>query len=176
MLDERVSLITSAATHGYLPLLGSEGALSATRLACNRMSCIRVSSRGVWLPDAAIVLAIIGLRRSALIDKPDVLCTVLGRNCGFCGLEFFFVDSHFDLGRTPFAAYTDYFPQLDICEKWPATMAASTRASPYTIRRVVSPGGKGRQVFFRDLETARQVWSLEPAIREIRGIWIFQKT
>src|ERR1051325_9401345 len=80
-----------------------------------------------------------------------------------CGLAFFFVDSHLILGGRPSPPYTDYFPHLDHLREvgrneWPRR----PDASPYSIRQVVSPGGEGgAQVFFRDLDTAQQVWSLE---------------
>jgi 1,4-alpha-glucan branching enzyme len=79
------------------------------------------------------------------------------------GLQFFFADSHLILGGRPLPPYDDYFPHLARLrevgrEEWPQRPGAS----PYEIYRVSSHGGEdGAAVFFRDPESAQQVWSRE---------------
>jgi 1,4-alpha-glucan branching enzyme len=166
MLDERISLITSAATHGYLPLLGREESIELQlRLAVqSHEQHFGCRPRGVWLPECGYRPRYewtppIGSDRQAR----RALHRGVEEIVAACGLEFFFVDSHLILGGRPSPPYTDYFPQLDGLrevgrDEWPRR----PEASPYSMRRVMSPSGEGEaHVFFRDLETARQVWSLE---------------
>lgn len=164
--EGRVSLITSAATHAYLPLIGKEESV-ALQLRVAVQSHERhfgAHPRGVWLPECGYRpryhwLPPVGPDRQAR----RALRRGVDEFLADYGLEFFFVDSHLILGGRPSPPYTDYFPQLDRLrdmsrDEWPRRPAAS----PYTVRRVVSPEGVGdARVFFRDLETSRQVWSRE---------------
>jgi 1,4-alpha-glucan branching enzyme len=166
MEEERISVITSAATHGYLPLLGRDESVELQlRLAVqSHERYFGCTPRGVWLPECAY--------RPRYHWIPPVGADRQGRRAlrrgleeivAACGLEFFFVDSHLILGGRPSPPYTDFFPGLDHLrevgrDEWPRR----PEASPYTVRRVMSPGGTGEaRVFFRDLETAWQVWSRE---------------
>jgi 1,4-alpha-glucan branching enzyme len=166
MKEERIEIITSAATHGYLPLLGREESVDlqlhlAVRSHEQHFGC---HPRGAWLPEC-------GYRpRYHWIPPvgPDrqhrrALRRGLEETLAEYGVEFFFVDSHLILGGRPSPPYSDYFPQLDRLreagrDEWPRR----PHVSPYSIGRVRSPGGSGEAVvFFRDLETSRQVWSRE---------------
>jgi 1,4-alpha-glucan branching enzyme len=166
MEEERVCLITSAATHGYLPLLGKEESVALQiRLAVHaherHFGC---HPRGAWLPECGYRpryqwIPPVGGDRQSLRAMRRGLEEVLADN----GLEFFFADSHLILGGRPAPPYSDYFPQLDRLrevgrDEWPRR----SHVSPYSVCTVTSPGGKGAaRAFFRDLETARQVWSRE---------------
>lgn len=164
--DERICLITSAATHGYLPLLGKEESVALQlRLAVDTHERHFASHpRGVWLPECGYRpryhwIPPVGADRQGLRALRYGLEEMLADN----GLEFFFADSHLILGGRPSPPYTDYFPQLDRLREvgrgeWPRR----SHISPYQVSTVVSPGGEGAaRVFFRDLETAKQVWSRE---------------
>jgi 1,4-alpha-glucan branching enzyme len=166
MEGERIDIITSAATHAYLPLLGREESVELQiRLAVQAHEHYwGRRPRGVWLPEC-------GYRPRYHWTPPvgsdrqerRVLHRGLEEVLADRGLEFFFVDSHLILGGRPSAPYTDYFPQLDRLrevgrDEWPRR----PKVSPYSMRRVGSAGGaREALVFFRDLETAKQVWSRE---------------
>ena len=166
MEEERIGLITSAATHGYLPLLGKEESVDL-QLRLARQTHERHFGRhprGAWLPECGYRpryhwLPPVGGDRQRLRALRRGLEEVLADN----GFEFFFVDSHLILGGRPSPPYTDYFPELDRLREvgrneWPRR----PHVSPYSVCTVHSPGGEGTtQVFFRDMETARQVWSRE---------------
>lgn len=164
--DERVCLITSAATHGYLPLLGKEESVALQlRLAVDtHEQHFAGHPRGVWLPECGYRpryhwIPPVGADRQSLRALRCGLEEMLADN----GLEFFFADSHLILGGRPSPPYTDYFPQLDRLREvgrgeWPRR----SHISPYQVSTVGSPGGEGTaRAFFRDLETAKQVWSRE---------------
>lgn len=165
MEEERVCLITSAATHGYLPLLGKEESVDLQmRLAVyTHERHFGRRPRGAWLPECGYRpryqwIPPVGGRKNLRAMRRG-LEEVLADN----GLEFFFVDSHLILGGRPLPPYSEYFPQLDRLrevgrDEWPRR----PDVSPYSTCPVTSPGGKGTaRAFFRDLETARQVWSRE---------------
>jgi 1,4-alpha-glucan branching enzyme len=164
--EDCIHLITSAATHAYLPLLGKEESVALQlRLAVlSHERHLGRHPRGVWLPECGYRpryywLPPVGPNR----QNRRALRRGLEECLADYGLEFFFVDSHLILGGRPLPPYTDYFPQLDRLREvgrneWPRR----PEASPYSVRRVVSPGGTGSAcVFFRELETAWQVWSRE---------------
>ena len=164
MEEERVCLITSAATHGYLPLLGKEESVALQlRLAVQAHErYFGCRPRGAWLPECGYRpryhwLPPVGADRQRLRALRRGLEELLADN----GLEFFFVDSHLILGGRPSPPYTDYFPELDRLREvgrneWPTR----PHISPYSVCTVYSSGGEGTaRVFFRDMETARQVWS-----------------
>lgn len=166
MEEERICLITSAATHGYLPLLGKEESVAlqlrlAVQVHERHFGC---RPRGAWLPECGYRpryhwLPPVGADRQSLRALRRGLEEMLADN----GIEFFFVDSHLILGGRPSPPYTDYFPQLERLREvgrneWPRRL----HISPYGVCTVHSPGGEGTaRVFFRDMATARQVWSRE---------------
>lgn len=164
MEEERIDIITSAATHAYLPLLGREESVDLQlRLAVrSHERHFGRRPRGAWLPECGYRpryhwIPPVGLDRQARRALRRGIEEVLAQY----GVQFFFVDSHLILGGRPSPPYTDYFPQLDRLrevgrDEWPR----QPHRSPYCVGRVQSPGGSGDAlVFFRDLETSRQVWS-----------------
>ena len=83
--DGMLELITSSATHGYLPLLKTEPAAVRAQLLVGARtfhSLVGVPSKGVWLPECSYYPGLEGLLEEA----------------GFC---YFFVDSHGILNATP---------------------------------------------------------------------------
>ncbi|MGE0680727.1 MAG: 1,4-alpha-glucan branching protein domain-containing protein [Candidatus Binatia bacterium] len=166
MEEQRVSLITSAATHGYLPLLGKEESVALQmRLAVQTHERhFGRRPRGAWLPECGYRpryqwIPPVGGDRQSLRAVRRGLEEVLADN----GLEFFFADSHLIVGGRPSPPYSEYFPQLDRLrevgrDEWPRR----PHISPHSVCTVTSPGGEGTaRAFFRNLETARQVWSRE---------------
>ncbi|MBI3300753.1 MAG: hypothetical protein HYZ72_01545 [Deltaproteobacteria bacterium] len=149
MEQGEIELITSAATHGYVPLLGSEESVALQlRLAVLAHEAhFGRRPRGVWLPECAY--------RPCYYWIPPVGPSRQERRAlrrgleGFLaeyGLEFFFADSHLILGGRPLPPYDDYFPHLARLreagrEEWPQRAGAS----PYKIYRVSSSGEGGER-------------------------------
>jgi 1,4-alpha-glucan branching enzyme len=167
-LKERgqVEIITSAATHGYLPLLSRDESVHLQlRLAVlTHELYFGERPRGIWLPECAYRpryhwLPPIGPNR----QQHRTLRRGLEEWLDECGLQFFFADSQFVAGGRALPPYNDYFPQLaNLREASRAGWPQRADTSPYDIYRVTSHGGAGEAtVFFRDPESAQQVWSRE---------------
>lgn len=132
--DGVLELITTAATHGYLPLLRTETpAVRAQLLVGARTfrSLVGVPARGVWLPECGYYPGLEGLLEEA-------------------GYTYFFVDSHGILNATPRPYYGLSAPL--VC---PNGVAAFGR-DPESSRRVWSreegyPGDFQYRDFYRDV-------------------------
>src|SRR5881628_1919361 len=104
--DGHIEVITSAATHGYLPLLGTDASVAAqvrTGVETYRRQ-FRLAPRGIWLPECAYRP---GGRWSRPTDGASSfrqgLEDVLARN----DLRFFFVDTHLVSGGVPIGTYEE---------------------------------------------------------------------
>jgi 1,4-alpha-glucan branching enzyme len=158
-----VEIITCAATHGYLPLLGRDESIHLQLRAAvetHRRHFGR-APRGIWLPECAY--------RPRYEWTPPT-----GRDSGRVrrvrpgleemlaahGLEYFVADAHLVSAGRPVFLYRD-FVALGAAPDEPASSVPGTEArSPYTPYRVASRGGTGTAVaFFRDPKTTVQVWS-----------------
>ena len=151
-----VEVITSAATHGYLPLLGRDAAIEAQVAA--GVSAYRRhfgrAPRGIWLPECAYRPAGRWTRPAGPArawDRPG-LEDVLARQ----SLRYFFVDTHLVAGGTPLGTYGDRFEEQAASEARPPT-----KASPNEAHVLVARGGKRVAVFARDPRSSVQVWSAD---------------
>jgi 1,4-alpha-glucan branching enzyme len=132
--DGVVELITTAATHGYLPLLKTEtSAVRAQLLVGARAfrSMVGVPARGIWLPECGYYPGLEGVLEEA-------------------GYNYFFVDAHGILNATPRPYYGLSAPL--VC---PNGVAAFGR-DPESSRRVWSreegyPGDFQYRDFYRDI-------------------------
>jgi len=164
-----VEVITCAATHGYLPLLGYDRAVKA-QVKMGIESYKRnfgCRPHGIWLPECAY--------RPAYDWRPPVEAAdaspmnvpragveqVLAEN----DIEYFVVDSHLLEGGKAIGAYIDRFDALK--RLW-AQMERSTEIegspkSPYGVYGVASHEGQRDicSVLVRDPKTGLQVWSGE---------------
>ena len=163
MLD----LLTSGATHGYLPLMGTDESVRGqlgTAVACHRRHLGR-APRGVWLPECGYRPAgpwqfpvgnADGSPQPPAADRPGIEDAVRE-----AGLRFFFVDTHLIEESERTASPYD--------EQW---VSASNGAPPETAERLYRPhwvdddeessvngGGGVTTVFARDPRTGLQVWS-----------------
>jgi 1,4-alpha-glucan branching enzyme len=166
MEQGQIEIMTSAATHGYLPLLSRDESVNLQlRLAVlTHETHFGCRPRGVWLPECAYRpryhwIPPVGPNRQQYRTLRHGLEECLAE----CGLEFFFADSQFVAGGRSLPPYSDYFPQLvNLQETSRAGWPQRADTSPYSIYRVASYGGTGEAtVFLRDPESAQQVWSLE---------------
>jgi len=151
----RIEILTSAATHGYLPLLGRDESIEGqirTGVAAYRRH-FRRAPRGIWLPECAY-------RPAAAWSRPvgpprgwsrPGIETFLARH----GLQFFFVDTHLVAGGVPLGSYEDRFaePRLDAA-------GPPSGLSPNDVHEVAA-GRRRIAVFARDPRSSVQVWSAD---------------
>jgi 1,4-alpha-glucan branching enzyme len=158
-----VELITSAATHGYLPLLGREESI-ALQLRAGAASYTRYFGavpRGVWLPECGYrpryewtppAGPLRGKARRRRRGIEEFLAAL--------GLEYFVTDSHLLHGGEPLSAYQDYYPALRGVAAGVEHPAYRRDRTPYQPYLVASRGGTGEAAAFsRDPRTTLQVWS-----------------
>jgi 1,4-alpha-glucan branching enzyme len=162
-----VEIITCAATHGYLPLLGRDESINLqlrTAVETHRRHFGR-PPRGIWLPECAY--------RPRYEWTPPTgpdsgrvrrLRPGLEEMLAKYGLEYFIADAHLVSAGQPLFLYRDFLPLKKdaMSEPLAAIPAAGQARSPYLPYRVASRGGRGQAIaFFRDPRTTLQVWSRE---------------
>ena len=142
----QISLITSAATHGFLPLLGTDESIRAQiKIAVETHARhFGRAPKGVWLPEC-------GYRPAGFWEYPHAAANGTPNPPGFvragieqfvteCNLGFFFVDTPLIDGVT--------------------TVSGGTPgAGIYRPHLSGTVSGKPPAVFARDPRTAQQVWS-----------------
>ncbi len=161
----KIEIITCAATHGYLPLLGTDESVRA-QVKAGIDSYRRLFGRdpkGIWMPECAY--------RPAYEWKPPV-----GNYSPFMrqgveeilfesGIEWTVADSHLLIGGESKGVYIDRFSSLKalwarFAESYtPAETVEKDTLKPYMVSSTGAP--KGTAFFFRDPDTSLQVWSGE---------------
>ncbi len=162
--DGRLEIISSAATHGFLPLLGREESIRL-QLLVGRSEHIRLfgkAPQGCWVPECAYRPdgpwdPIPGISRKS--PRPGVE-TFLEE----AGFRYFFIDTHMAEAGASLGAYGDV-PHGT--ERFDAEWEGETRLneserrrSPYQSFHV--PGesqGRGVAAFAREPRSSMQVWS-----------------
>jgi 1,4-alpha-glucan branching enzyme len=152
----RIEIIVSAATHGYLPLLGRDESIEA-QLRTGTASYRRLFGRrprGIWLPECAYRPGYdwsrpVGPARSWL--RPGIE-QFLARQ----GLQYFFVDTHLVAGGAPIGTYEDRFEErrLDAARD-------GTGLSPNEPYALAASGRRKVAVLARDPRSSVQVWSAD---------------
>jgi 1,4-alpha-glucan branching enzyme len=155
-----IEIITSGATHGYQPLLGTDESCRAqVRLGVqNYEKHFGKKPRGIWLPECAYRprydwKAPVGDNETAWPRQgTDEILEAEG-------IEYFFVDSHMIRGGTPLGTYAANFPQL--AEMFARSSKYFSPPSEFRseYEHYVLPTGV--TVFARDPETTVKVWSGE---------------
>lgn len=142
----QIEIITSSATHGYSPLLGSDNALWAqikTGLESYRRH-YRREATGYWMPEMAY--------RPKGYWQPPVEGASAGFRAGVdellmkAGIRYAFVDAHLVEGGEPLPAYGEASTEL-----------VHSSDAVYHIHELES----GFRVMARNKETALQVWSAD---------------
>jgi 1,4-alpha-glucan branching enzyme len=156
----RIELLSSGATHGFLPLLAREESI-ALQLAVGVAEHRRLFGRtplGCWLPECAY--------RPRGNWRPDPAAPFMADRPGLEehlaaeGFQFFFVDAHLAEAGRPLGLYRetgrpDGLPLTD--EEW---SAVAIRRSPHRTYLVSPREGRATvTAFVRDPHTTRQVWS-----------------
>lgn len=163
----RIEILSSAATHGFLPLLGREESIRL-QLAVGRMEHRRLfgrDPRGCWLPECAYRPAgwwnpAPGMLKGA--HRPGIETYLEAE-----GFRYFFVDAHLVEAGHPLGAYGDvplgaerFDAERHDTSVSPAEWAVSR--SPYIAYRVTDGETPGNVVaFVRDPRSSMQVWSRE---------------
>ncbi len=165
-----IEVITSAATHGYLPLLGSDECLQAQVKQAVRAYQRHFGRppRGFWLPECAY-----RPRYPWASPIPEagpgqpVLRKGVEEFLAENGLQYFIVDTQTLMGGATAGVYLERFPGLQqLWERFRASYRpgpASVEKSPYEVYFVASaPEDRPPvAVFCRDERTGIQVWSGE---------------
>ena len=168
--DGHIEIITSAATHGYLPLIGRDESIQAQvkQAVKSYQRHFGRSPRGFWLPECAYRPSYPWA--SPLSDsepqQPKLRKGVeefLAEN----GIEYFIVDTATLLGGAAVGVYMDRFPGLQrLWERFRASYLpgeVDIEKSPYEAYLVASAveDRPPIAVFTRDERTGIQVWSGE---------------
>ncbi|HWP35651.1 MAG TPA: 1,4-alpha-glucan branching protein domain-containing protein [Thermodesulfobacteriota bacterium] len=161
-----IEILTSAATHGYLPLLGEDTSVQAQikqGVATYRRHFGR-PPRGAWLPECAYRPRY-RWQNPVEEDAPPRLRKGIDEFLAENGIEYFVIDSHLLKGGRAIGIYIDRFEALKrlweqyVRERGEALRPEAPR-SPYDLFLVASkPDMRPVAVFTRDPRTALQVWS-----------------
>lgn len=153
-----IEIITSAATHGFLPLLGTDESVQAQiklGVEVYRKHFGR-QPRGIWLPECAYRpryewKSPVGLNQIPWARKG--IDEFLSEN----GLQYFFVDSHMIRGGQPLGTYAAKFPQL--AELFARSSKFFTPPPEFRSEYEHYALPSGQIVFARDPQTTVKVWS-----------------
>ena len=158
--DGRIEILTSAATHAYLPLLTHDAAINA-QLRAGMASSERhlgLRPRGLWLPECAYRPADPAWQPPVLggppVDRPGLEVAVAA-----VGGDHFFVDTHLVAHAHPLAVATPagVEPTSDAVIYWDAKRGWGSPLEPVGVASVA-----GRADVFalaRHPRVAEQVWS-----------------
>jgi 1,4-alpha-glucan branching enzyme len=147
----RIELISSAATHGFLPLLGRDESVRLQLLVGRRehRRLFGVEPAGCWIPECAY--------RASGPWKPTADAPERGDRVGIefhleeSGYQYFYTDAHLARAGRVVDAYGDE-RIAKVEEEYPR--------SPYRVYSLPAAGtGPGVRVLVRDPETSLRVWS-----------------
>lgn len=149
--EGRVELISSGATHGFLPLLARDESIRL-QLGLGRAEHRRIFGRdpdGLWLPECAY------RPRGPWAPLPEAPRRPMRRgieeHVADAGFKYFFVDSHLASAGHAFRLYGAEGGPVEDSE---------VKNSPYRAYRVASArGATPVSAFVRDPLASRQVWS-----------------
>lgn len=155
-----IEVITSGATHGYQPLMGTEESCEAqVKLGVStyekHFGC---KPKGIWLPECAY-------RPRYAWKSPVAQNEVAWERQGTeeilkdNGIEYFFVDSHMIRGGQPLGTYATKFPQL--AEMFARSSKFFTPPEEYRSEYEHYMLPNGVVCFARDPQTTHKVWSGE---------------
>jgi 1,4-alpha-glucan branching enzyme len=163
-----IEILTSAATHGYLPLLGTDAAVNAQvkqGVSVYRRHFGR-DPRGFWLPECAYrpryhwQSPIPAFQTAEAVLRKGVE-EFLAEN----GIEYFFVDAHLLKGGAAVGVYAERFKALEALwsqfqKEYQPETGERTQYQPYLVNSSGKPLAPVA-AFARDHETGSQVWSGE---------------
>ena len=160
----RLEIITSAATHGFLPLLACDESIRL-QLAVAKVEHQRLFGRepaGIWLPECAYRPR--GEWAPAAGAPPAGVRAGIEELLAERGFEFFFTDAHLAQAGSALGGYAEIplgAERFD-AERHDAGRFSGPGAtrSPYRVYSVASPGGRGTATaLVRDPRSSMRVWS-----------------
>jgi len=156
--DGAIEIITSAATHGYLPLLATDESVQAQVKVGVESYKRRFGRqpRGLWLPECAYRPAYDWKAPAGENEVPwprKALDEFLLEN----GVEYFFVDSHLIRGGEPLGTYWQKFPQL--AELFSRSKKLFTPPSEARSEYEHYATPNGAVIYARDPQSTVKVWS-----------------
>jgi len=154
----RIETITSAATHGFLPLLARDESIRL-QLAVGRAEHRRLFGRlpqGIWLPECAYRPRGPWQPWSSA-PRPGVRRGI-EEHLGDAGFRFFFVDSHLASAGRPLGIYGDPATRAVVQRSGDRTDGPGHR-SPYRSYEVAPWRPDGIAALVRDPRSSMQVWS-----------------
>ncbi len=165
--DGFIEILTSGATHGYFPLLGTDNSIQAQVKEGVRsyQKHFGRKPKGIWLPECAYRPSYPWAPPVRDKKETPVLRKGVEEFLQENGIEYFFIDSHLLKGGKALGTYIDRFPALRFLkeqeEKGTKTQPESER-SPYRPYWVGDAKGKKPvAIFSRDPVTTTLVWSGE---------------
>src|SRR5471030_2841237 len=155
-----IEIITSGATHGYQPMLGTDESCRAqVQLGVQTYEkYFGKKPRGFWLPECAY-------RPRYDWKSPVEPNSIPWQRAGTdellkeAGLDYFFVDSHMIRGGQPLGTYAANFPQL--AEMFARSAKYFTPPEEFRSEYEHYLLASGMTVMARDPETTVKVWSGE---------------
>ncbi|MCI0330282.1 MAG: DUF1957 domain-containing protein [candidate division Zixibacteria bacterium] len=162
-----IEILTSGATHGYFPLLGSDSSIQAQikEAVKSYEKHFGRKPRGIWLPECAYRPSYSWAPPVGENSQKPYLRKGVEEFLQEAGIEYFFIDSHLLKGGKALGTYVDRFPALRFLkeqeERGTKTIPESER-SPYRLYWVgEAKEKKPAAVFTRDPVTTVLVWSGE---------------
>lgn len=154
-----IEVITSGATHGYQPLLGTDESCKAqVRLGVDtyKKHFGGRQPRGIWLPECAYRPR---YDWKSPVAENEVAWPRMGTEeiLKDEGIEYFFVDSHMIRGGNPIGTYGQKFPQL--AEMFARSSKYFTPPAEFRSEYEHYMLPNGVVCFARDPETTHKVWS-----------------
>ncbi|TAM61292.1 glycoside hydrolase family 57 protein [bacterium] len=151
--DGTIEIITSAATHAYLPLLATDSAIDAELSVgiATTQRLLGVTPNGIWLPECAYRGAFAPPGQPGYRPALD---TWLAAH----GIRYFFVDAHAVAGvYRGSGAWSSVLNARDTAPVADADAAAEAQEDAATLLPHLLPSGVA--AFARDPRVSRQVWS-----------------
>jgi 1,4-alpha-glucan branching enzyme len=155
-----IEVITSGATHGYQPLLGTdESCKTQVRLGVDTYKKhFGKQPRGIWLPECAYRPR---YDWKSPVNENEIAWQRMGTEeiLKDEGIEYFFVDSHMIRGGHPLGTYGQKFPQL--AEMFARSSKYFTPPTEFRSEYEHYMLPNGVTCFARDPQTTVKVWSGE---------------
>ena len=163
-----IEILTSAATHGYLPLLMTDESVQAQvkQGVQTYQKHFGRQPRGFWLPECAYRPRYAWSPPGEKYRlEPSKMRKGVEEFLAENGLQYFFVDAHLLKGGEAIGVYADRFAGLQalwaqFAKGYTPEIADRTPYAPYLVNSSGKPGAHVA-IFSRDHKTGAQVWSGE---------------